>query len=188
MTTRALLLVCLIVVSIPGFSQAYKDSINAQFMRYTNLIADRKFEKALGFMNPAFFKIVPKETMVKAIEQTFNTPGIEFALESGKILEIQDKKLISGESFAVLRYTNNLKMRFKDDDSGKVDNSAMQGMLEKQFGIGNVQYDSSSRYYEIQSTKKAVANSKDNKKWTFTVIEQNQRALLERFIPKAMLQ
>lgn len=45
-------------------AQTYKDSIKAQFLRYTNLLIEKDFAKSTEYINPGFFKLIPKPQLV----------------------------------------------------------------------------------------------------------------------------
>lgn len=167
------------------FAQAYKDSIELQFLRYTESLMQKDFARSTDYMNPGFFKFVPKEQLISLMSQAFNNPDMDFKIEDPKIVSIGSSKTISKQSFVKLQYSNYLSMQFKNSDKSNAEltNQALQG----QFGENNVKYDSATNTYKIFVVKNVIANSADNKNWTFVVVEEKQKPLLEKFIPKEML-
>ena len=78
-------------------------------------------------------------------------------------------------------------MHFKSSDGKEQDTAATKAALIKQFGQNNVSYDAAIDTYKIFVVKDVIANSKDKQNWTFVVIEEKQKPILEKFIPKELL-
>lgn len=167
-----------------AFAQSYKDSIESQFMRYTESLLQKDFSRSTDYMNPGFFKFVPKEQLIKLMSQAFNNPDMDFKIEDPKIVSIGNSKTIAKQSYVKLQYSNFLSMHFKNaDNQNDLTHKALQG----QFGEENVKYNSATNTYKIFVVKDVIANSSDNKNWTFVVVEEKQKPLLEKFIPKELL-
>ena len=61
--------------------------------------------------------------------------------------------------------------------------------MKKKFGVGNVKYNEETHFFEINATKNAIAKSNDLKEWKFVIVENdNQKLILERFIPKQLFE
>lgn len=168
-------------------AQAYKDSIQQQFLRYTLHLMNKEFAQSVDYINPDFFKIVPKAQMIKLIEQVYNSPEIEFVMDSPKIASIEDKVSINNTYYTKLKYSNNLFIKYSELTTAAKDTALMMQMLQQQFGRDQVSYDPATLFYKIGVTKNVVANSKDNQHWTFVVIEEKQKPILEKFLPKQLL-
>jgi hypothetical protein len=184
---RAYLILLTAFVTFSSYGQAYKDDVKTQFLEYTNLLMKKEFEKSVDYLNPAFFTIIPKAQLLKIMEQTYNNPNIDFEIEQPTIINIQDKKNIDGKDYVQLKYSNYLKMRFKSQDGKTGDTTLTKKALEKQFGDGNVSYDAQTNFYRFLVYKNVIANSIGNKKWTFIVVEDKQRPILEKILPKELL-
>jgi hypothetical protein len=78
-------------------------------------------------------------------------------------------------------------MHFKTNDGQVQDTAATKAALINQFGENNVTYDTSTDIYNIFVVKDVVANSTDKQHWTFVVVEEKQKLILEKFIPKELL-
>ena len=165
------------------FAQSYKDSIELQFLRYTESLMQKDFARSTDYMNPGFFKFVPKEQLIKMRSQAFNNPDMDFKIEDPKVVSIGSSKTISKQSYVKLQYSNFLSMRFKNADNAELTTQGLQG----QFGEENVKYDSATNTFRIFVVKDVIANSTDNKTWSFIVLEERQKPLLEQFIPKELL-
>jgi hypothetical protein len=168
-------------------AQAYKDSIKAQFLRYTNLLINKEFAKSTDYINPGYFKLIPKPQLVDAIEKTFNSSAFDFGIENPVVVSVGDSKVINGHNFVKMQYSNFQKVHFKSSDSKVVDTAAVKAAFIKQFGQNNVSYDAASDNYKIFVIKDVIANSTDKRNWTFVVIEEKLKPVLEKFIPKELL-
>ncbi|HEX5150082.1 MAG TPA: hypothetical protein VFW07_01470 [Parafilimonas sp.] len=184
---RTYLLLAVLFTTLSVQAQTYKDDVKTQFLEYTNLLLEKDFEKSTDYLNPAFFKIIPKDQLVKLMEQTYNNPEIDFEIEQPIILTIKDKIKIDGSDYVKFQYSNYLKMRFKSEDGERNDTTLTKNALEKQFGHENVTYDAETDFYKILVYKDVIANSLDDKKWTFLVVEDKQKPMLEKILPKGLL-
>ena len=182
---RALILSAILLISTTVFSQSYKDSVKGQFLRYTDLLVKKEIAKSAEYMNPEKYKLVPKPQLIAAIEKVYTNPDVEFSIENPAVVSVADNKLINGMNFVKLQYSNTLIMRFK---GSKQDPALIKKALEGQFGAENVSYDAATEAFKIFAIKDVIANSKDMKKWTFIAIEERQKPMLEKFIPKELLQ
>lgn len=169
-------------------AQAYKDSVKAQFIRYTNLLIQKEFAKSVEYMNPEIFKIFPKEQMLTIIEKTYNNPLMTFNIEDPVIISTGNEKKVNAHHFVKLRYSNYLTLHYNKDNGRTPDTAAIKSVLQKQFGQQNVQYNAAADSYRVFSIKEVIANSADLRNWTFIVVEERQKPLLEKFIPREVLE
>ena len=182
---RPIILSAILLISTTVFSQTYKDSVKAQFLRYTDLLTKKEIAKSADYMNPGIYKIVPKPQLIAAIEKVYNNPEMEFSIENPAVVSVGDNKLINGMNYVKLQYSNTLIMRFKGSNQ---DPALTKKALQGQFGEENVSYDAATENFKIFAIKDVIANSKDMKKWTFIAVEERQKPMLEKFIPKELLQ
>lgn len=185
--SRLFFIALLSTLSFFAHSQSYKDDVKKQFLEYANLLVKKDFAGSVEYLNPAFLTIVPKAQLVKVLEQTYNNPNIDFEIEQANVVSVEDKKKIADQDYVKLRYSNYLKMHFKSPEGKRVDTAAVKTRLETQFGQGNVSYDPKTDFFRILVFKNVVANSADNKKWTFVVVEDKQKPILEKILPKELL-
>ena len=168
-------------------AQAYKDSVRLQFLRYTDLLIKKEFSRSMDYMNKDFLKIIPKEQLVLLMEKTYNNAQLNFSIENPKILSIADNRFIGSRNYVKLQYSNYLKLHFASHPEKKLDTAATRKALESQFGQANVTYDGKTDSYRILVIKNAIADSKDKQRWTFVVVEDRQKPILEKFIPRELL-
>ena len=193
---RLTLIALLIITSFTGYSQLYKKTIEKQFLTYTNHLVEKDFKGACNYIIEDFFKIIPRDQLVLMMEKTFNNPDIEFAIDSPKIIKIEDSRKFNANDYARLQYSNLLRMKFiipKEDgetvseEEKEMTTSLTKANLEKTFGDRNVRYDAATGYFTIFSIKDVVATSADGEKWKFVVVEEKQKPILSKFLPKEML-
>ncbi|KIC89638.1 hypothetical protein [Flavihumibacter sp. ZG627] len=193
---RLTLIALLIITSFTGYSQQYKKTIEKQFLTYTNHLIEKDFKGACNYIIEDFFKIIPRDQLVLMMEKTFNNPDIEFAIDSPKIIKIEDSRKFNANDYARLQYSNLLRMKFiipKEDgetvseEEKEMTTSLTKANLEKTFGDSNVRYDAATGYFTIFSIKDVVATSADGEKWKFVVVEEKQKPILSKFLPKEML-
>lgn len=191
------LIALLIITSFTSYSQQYKKTIEKQFLTYTNHLIEKDFKGACNYIIEDFFKIIPKDQLVLMMEKTFNNPDIEFAIDSPKIIKIEDSRKFNANDYARLQYSNLLRMKFVipaedgetvSEEEKEMTTSLTKANLEKTFGDSNVRYDAATGYFTIFSIKDVVATSADGEKWKFVVVEEKQKPILSKFLPKEMLQ
>ncbi len=182
-----------IVIPFFGFSQSYKNQIDTEFNQYLDLVTQKKFEKSMEYLIPEFFDLFPKAKIVEAMEKVFNNPAVEFEIKNNTIEKIADLQKIKNKFYAVMTYSNQMNMRVKSDkvetdDEKKMRIEMIKLTLQNKFGSKNVGYNTSTDFFEVQVTKQAIAISNDGvEQWKFLVFEENQRALLEKLVPKELL-
>ena len=184
---RQILLFLSIAFSSCIYAQSYKDSVKVQFLRYTDLLVNKEYSKSTDYLNPEFFKIIPKSQLIAIMEKAYNNPAMDFEIESPSVTLIDDNQVIGSANYVKLQYSNYLKMHFKTSDGSKQDTALTKRALEAQFGQNNVTYDAIKDTYRIFVTKNVIAHSKDKLNWTFVVVEDKQKPILEKFIPKELL-
>lgn len=186
------ILIIICVVHVHSFAQDYKKTAEQQFMQYTNLIIKKDFRAAAGFIIEDFYTLIPREQMIKAMESVFNMPEFDYQIDSAKVLEVGDARLIDSAHFLKLQYSNILRMKFGSDsslsDSTAAENEFLTLTLQSKFGESNVTYNKVSGYYSILSVKDVIAKSKNLTDWKFIVLEEDKMPFLKKILPKELLE
>lgn len=183
----------ILVTSLAATAQEYKKAIEKSFTEYLNAIANKEFEKSLDYVVPEFFDIYPKGQMISVMEQTFNNPAIKFEIKDPKILKINDSKKIENKYYSLLSYSHQMNMKVNDgadqsEEEKKAQNNLVATSLKEEFGADNVKYNDKTGFFEIQIEKQVYTISKNGQTdWKFLVIEKNQKAVLEKLLPKELL-
>ena len=193
MMMKKLIVVFLFVCALNTSAQ---ESLKTDFQTYTDLLVKKDFDKALDYMNDGLFKIVPKAQLVEIMEQTFNNQEIEIDMRATPVLsDFSEPKSIEGLYYVKFKTKSVMKMKFnslydslKSDDERKTMLESVSQALNTQFGSENVSYDAKTRFFTLNSIKPVIASSADKKKWKFvTVDSEAQKPMLEKFIPKELL-
>lgn len=183
-----------LVSSTIVFGQEYKKEIEQQFLDYNNLIINQEFEKSMTFVPDEVFEIIPKEQMIIVMKKIFNNPEIEFKLNQPKIIEVSRAKKIDDKFYSLLSYSSLMEMKFlnneqkeETENEHKLRINMINLSLEESFGSGNVKYDEMTEAFEVNAQKQAYAISYNGKTdWKFLVIDNKQRFLLEKLLPKKL--
>ena len=166
---------------------SYKENIRKEFTEYLLALELQDFEKATTFMPAAFFKIYPKETFLQLMEQVYNSSEYSFEIKNSKILSVDDKLLIDKVYYAKARYSNMLHMKFPSVNDESTIN-LMLSTFKQTFGEDNVYYNTETTYFEIYVEKDVIAQSENGEKeWKFIAIEKEQMPLLEKILPKQII-
>lgn len=191
---RLIFTVCTLLVTIVSNAQDYKQQITKDYLQYTEYITTRQHVKAVEYINDGLFKIIPKEHIIRGMESIYETDEMSFVFEEPQILDFSTVKKIEGTYYVVFQTTSNFQMKMKEIEDEKdpqkklMKISTIQIGFEEKFGKDHVNYSHETGFFRITSTKKTIANSKDQKSWKFAVIENSQqKKLLEQFIPKELL-
>lgn len=184
---RLILVFLLFTLPSSLFAQSYKDSIEAQFVRYTDFLVRKEFAKSADYINPSVFKFVPKAQLVAAMEEVFNNPAADLIIEEPAIVSIGDIKVINGNNFVKLQYSFYLSMRLTMEGEEKQDTALTKKALKAKYGQNNVTYNASTGTYRIFAVENVIANSVDKRKWTFITVKEEQKSNLAKFIPKELL-
>jgi hypothetical protein len=182
-----------LIISSTGNAQDYKKTIEIEFTEYLNSIVNKNFAKSMNYVIPEFFEIIPKSQMIKLMEQTFNNPSMEFELKNPKILSIDDAQKIEEKFYSLLSYSNQMNMKIlnegeETEDEKKMRIGLIQLSFEQNFGSENVKYNKETDFFEILVEKQVYTISKDGETdWKFLVIEKKQKVLLEKLLPKELV-
>ncbi|TKC03574.1 hypothetical protein [Pedobacter cryotolerans] len=190
------ILILLLLVSKFTFGQTdenYKENLNKDFIEYNDLILKQEFEKAMNFMLPKFFEIIPKNQMVLLMKQVYNNPDLEFKADKPKDIEYGKLKKIEENYYSKITYSYDIKMKFnnaeesEDEDRRKLNENLIKLALEKTFGSGNLKFNEKTKFYEIHSIKNAFGISENGTSdWKFVVVEPKQKFILEKILPKEL--
>ena len=171
--------------------------IERQFMDYSSLIIAKDYEKALDYTNEEFFKIIPKDQMITLLKRTLNSNEMEFIPHLPIISDFQNTKNINGKIYVKFISSSTLEMKEKENEESKGQTekdrklklSLYKLSFENTFGVNNVKYNEQTKYFEVKTAKKVIASSDDKmKNWKFVIVEnERQKKLLERFIPKELM-
>jgi len=177
-----------------SYAQSPKDNLKKDFNAYIGYSIKKDFKKSMEYIVDDFFEIVPKEQMIKQFEQVFNDPGLEIKLESPKILKIGSLDKIDQKHYAIITYSNLLKMKVlpknnetEEDLKRKI--QVLKASVSKQSGVQSVKFDEKNYSFEANVIEKVCgvsANGRDG--WKFVKLDKDITFIIEKFLPKAILE
>lgn len=192
---RALILLLLFVAcNTTLFAQDYKENIKKSFSTYYKYLIAGEFDKSLDYTPPALFKIVPRPDLASAIEAMMSTPEMDTKLTSFEITNIFDRKKIEGAYYVKMINKGGMTLKIKSSSEETVQetdtklNSINEAFI-KLFGAENVSLDLATNSFSITAVKTCWAISVDGlTDWRFLTIEEGQRPLLEKILPKEIVE
>lgn len=183
------LLVCLFLV-LSTHAQADNAAVTKRFQEYNNRILTGDFEGAMNYTMDEIFKIVPRETMITATKMIFNLQGMDTKLFPPEVTKVNEAFKEAGAYYCILEYKSwiqiRLKMEGKDTTDLKEDPN-VTGSFQKAFGQDAVVYDPKTGFYTVTQYKRALSKAIDGKTWKFLVLEEKQKALLEKILPAPVM-
>ena len=196
MKLKGLLIIISLSIGINSvYAQDYKRNIEKRFDEFYNLIANNNMEQAVEYIPDTFFDVIPKAQMITALKSVMNNKDIDYKILDYKIIEIKDAKLINQNYYSVLSYNSNIHMKFIQVDSlgtpekKKQRLDLLRAALANTFGTANIKLDEVTGFFMIAAHKKACGISPDGLSgWKFVNIESGQRLLLDRVLPKEIIE
>lgn len=155
-----------------------------EVMKFTQVM---DFEKVLDYTYPKLFSIVPREELKEVLISSFETEEFITSLDSLNVLTIFPVFAIGDESFAKLKYSMLMRMKFKEasDTTDKTDMNMMVGIMEMQFGKGYVRYDHLNNTIVIFITTTLIAiKNKTDDKWNFVNFDEENQAMIDMLFSK----
>lgn len=183
-----------LLLSLSLLAQDYKVNINKRFKEFSDLLVAGEYTKSMDYIPDVFFKIVSKEEFVAAFEQILKNKQLEYKIIDFKVIEIQESKKIDSNYYVKLKYTSTMKMRFlpsepETPDEEKTRLNLTKNALINTFGVDNVKLDELTGFFTITPTKKSFAISQNGTTdWKFINIETGQQGLLEKVLPKEIME
>lgn len=189
---KSILFIFLCSITTNLYAQTVNETIENQFTEYSQLVIDKEFNKALNYAPEEIFEVIPREQMVKMMEMVLNSSDFEYKATLPKVLSISDIIKIEEVNYVKIKTSSEVQMKFlelEEDEDREMKIPLYKLSFEKKFGVGNVKYNEESHFFEINATKNAIAKSHDLKEWKFVIVENdNQKLILERFIPKQLFE
>ena len=170
-----------------------ENTIENDFSQYLESIVNKEFEKSMEYVYPEFFDILTKEQMIKEMEQVSDNEEMEVEFENPKILNIGKSLEVEEQFYSKLKYSNMMNIKIfgeeeEIEEDKKVRIGSAKELFEQIFGSKNVGYNSKTDFFEIYVEKEVIAKSENGKSdWKFLVIEERQKLILEKFVPKKVL-
>ena len=172
----------LLFTAISGFCQDTETLKSTAEEMYKHSV-NKDFKAVTEFIYPKFFEILPKEQMIKGMEQMLEGND-EFKMEITDTpldIEISDIKTINNGYYTILKQNYALKMIFKDvipEDSSEM----FIDMYKKMLNTEDVTFDPKDNSLNIiqQIDYIAIANDLTNNNWRF--IGASQPEIMDKIL------
>lgn len=177
----------LFLLTFSSYAQDYKTSIEKQFGEYYGLIIKGEIEKSMDYVPDEFFAVFPKQQMIDVMKQLLNQKDFEYRINDYKIKSFKQPKQINNKHYVVFDYNSTITIKFNELEGEKA--GLVKLSLANTFGTDNVQLDEKTKVFTINSYKKSCAISADGLNgWKFINIETKQRLILDKILPKQILE
>jgi len=186
-------LLMMIAVTL-SYAQSPKENLKKDFNAYIGYSIKKDFKKSMEYIVDDFFEVVPKDQMIKQFEQVFNDPGLKIKLESPKILEIGNLEKIDQKHYAIITYSNVLKMKVLRKNESETEEdlkrkaALLKASVSKQSGVQSVKFDEKNHAFEAKVIEKVCGVSANgNNGWKFVKLDKDITFIIEKFLPKAII-
>jgi len=153
-------------------------------LRFTKL---KQLDKVLDYTYPKVFTIIPRDQFSELIKSLYDTDDFTSVLDSVKVDSIFTIVKINDASYAIVRHSMLMKMKYKEPIT-KEDADLLVPGMEQQFGEGNVRFvkETNSLHVFIISHMIAI---KDNisPKWTFINFDLKNPDFVENILGKEVM-
>ena len=147
-------------------------------------------EKILDYTYPKLFKIVSRDQMLEVLKGTFDNEEFSTTLDSLQISQIYPIFKLEDESFAKVKHTMIMRMKFKeplDTADGIEDRELFADIMGQQFGEGNVRYDEATDQIVISLLSDMVAiKYKEDGIWYFVNYDEDEPMIINMLFSKAV--
>ena len=149
----------------------------------------KNFEKIMDYTYPRLFTIAPRDVLITTMNNAFDTDEFTIELDSVKIHTIFPVFVIDDTSYAKVKHTMLMKMKYKKpydttDNDGK---GSMVSLMEERFGKGNVRFDPIANSLNISMTPDMVGIKDKTSTWTFVNLNEDNPELLNMLFSKKVL-
>jgi hypothetical protein len=148
-------------------------------LKYTQLM---DMDKVLDLTYPKLFTIVPRVDLLELMQNSFETDEFSSTLDSLKVDTVFPVFEIQDESFAKVKHTMLMRMKFKNttDSAAEASNGVMIGLLASQFGEDHVRFDKPNNTITISMLSKMIAvKNKSENLWYFVNFDEENKEMLD---------
>jgi hypothetical protein len=148
-------------------------------------------EKILDFTYPKLFSIVPRDQMVEALKNTFETDELSIGLDSVRLDSIYPVFTIGEARYTKVQNSQVTLMRLKKniDTADKESVPFFLGLMEDQFGKENVRFDAPTTTLHIRMKSEMIAvKDSHSPEWSFINYKEDDETLLPSLFSKEVLE
>jgi hypothetical protein len=182
---KIILLLTLIAAS--GSVQAQSDTslinrLNAM-LKYTQV---KDLEKVMDYTYPKLFTIAPKDQLIQAMREAYETDDYIIELDSVAVKTIFPIFKINDTSYVKVNHTMLMKMKYKDpyDTANRESTGLMITLMEATYGKGNVRFDPAANSLNIFMVPDIVGIKPKTGLWTFANLDEDNPAMFDMLFSK----
>lgn len=186
---KSLLLVLpFFVFRVMGHAQQDTALVNRinQMLKVTQL---KDLEKLLDYTYPKLFTIVPRESMIEILKETYHSDEFSVEADSVEIIKIFPVFVIKDTSYVKVKHSMLMRMKFKKplDTSDIESKLVLVAIMEQKYGEGNVRFDADANALNILAEPYLVGiKDKTSNTWTFVNLDEDNPVILELLFSQAV--
>jgi len=149
----------------------------------------KDIERVMDYTYPKLFTIVPKETLISAMKNAYDTEDFIIEIDSVQILTIFPVFKINDTSYVKVKHTMLMKMKYKEpyDSTDTESMEFMVSLMEQKFGKGNVRFVPNANSLNISMIPDMVGIKYNSSKWTFANLNTDNPQMLSMLFSKQVL-
>ena len=149
----------------------------------------KDLEKVMDYTYPKLFTIVPRNALIKAMKNVYETEDFTIELDSVNVVKIFPVFVINDTSYVKVRHTMLMKMKYKEpyDTADKESKEFMVAMMEQKYGEGNARFDPVANSLNVFMTPDMVGIKPKSSNWTFANLNEDNPAMLNMIFSKQVL-
>lgn len=182
---RALILIFLPLISLAARSQEDPEMVTRleKLMKATQAL---DVSTILDYTYPKLFTLVPRETMVGIMEQSFDSDELSVSLDSVAVQKVFPIFSIAEGKYAKVLHTMVMRMKMKSEGSD-TEVAQMMNVLAEKYGKENVRYEPKVNTVVIFRLAVIVAVKDEfSKDWTF-INYMEEEPLAEMLFSKELI-
>jgi hypothetical protein len=149
----------------------------------------KDFEKVMDYTYPRLFTIVPKDRLLTAMKNSFESEDFNIELDSVRILKIYPIFMIRDTSYVKVRHSMLMKMKYTEpyDSTQKEQLEFMVSLMSQKYGEGRVRFDVIANSLNIFMTPDMVGIKEGSSKWNFVNLDEDNPQMLKMLFSKEVL-
>jgi hypothetical protein len=149
------------------------------------------FEKIMDYTYPKLFTIATREQMIEVIKSSFDNEEMKVTMDSLKIDSVYQSFAIKQNSYAKIKYSMKMVMKFKLKEEGNEEEKKqmaemMLPLMKEQFGSNKVRIDDAGVFHIKTITYMVAIKDEYAKEWCFVNLNEND-PLATKILSKELL-
>ena len=163
-------------------------TIKENLTDYFRLLKKGKFDKAMNYIHPGLFDLMPRKNLVEMMEHMFNNPQMSLTFDSIKILEVSKSIQVKNTHYSKIDHGFLMVMTFgKKYERATIEEQLTE--MKLMYGEGNVYYDKSNNLVKIWKEATMIGFfEKGGDRWYFLENKPEMRGLYDKFVPKEVVE